>query len=333
MQGNIQIFFRPKELPIWTSLSPEQLGFYLNLAISLGTPICRLIYITLPLLSLMLGFSLIAAPPIEYLAYGIPFILLLYIVPSWLCDYHQFQFWNEVYETIFCLPGLERLLQVLRDPFRIYGGIVTSKDASAKQQSFNLNLSWPLLLLLSLLLLTLAIRYLLPRFNPVAGSGAFGYQGETLMLLWALCNGLLLAVALLACIDQPVRRSTDRFPIQRVGHLQLQDRKLWGTTQDISEQGAEFLLQCPQADLQPGPVALELTDPDIRVEAELVRIRGARLALQFKQQPLAVESELLGLLYSGEHWFHRPRRLSTSDALLHWFGTLWRADPILRRFS
>ena len=125
MQGNIQIFFRPRELPIWTTLRWGQLAFYINLAISLLTPILRLLYMLLPLLSLMLGFSLIAAPPIEYVAYGLPFILLLHVLPSWLSDDHQFQFWNEVYETLFCLPGLQRLLQVLRHPFRIFGGIFT----------------------------------------------------------------------------------------------------------------------------------------------------------------------------------------------------------------
>ncbi|MFM8258447.1 MAG: glycosyltransferase family 2 protein [Vulcanococcus sp.] len=333
MQGNIQIFFRPKELPIWASLSFRQLAFYLNLAFSLGTPICRLIYIALPLLSLTLGFSLIAAPPIEYLAYGVPFILLLYTLPSWLSDHHQFQFWNEVYETVFCLPGLRRLIQVLRHPFRIYGGIVTSKDASAKQQSFNLRLSWPLLFMLGLLLVTVVVRYLLPLLIPGAGSGTLGFQGETLMLIWALSNGCVLAVALMACIDQPVRRAVDRFPIQRIGCIQVQDQKLWGTTQDISEQGAEFLLQSHQPALGLGPVALELTDPNIKLEADIVRRQGNRLALHFKRQHRPVESALLGLLYSGEHWFHRPRRLSTSDALLHWFGTLWKADPILRRFG
>lgn len=112
MQGNIQIFFRPRELPIWSTLDWQQLSFYLNLAVSLLTPVWRLTYLLLPLLSLVVGFTLIAAPPIEYLAYGVPFVLLLHTLPSWLSNDHQFQFWNEVYETLFCVPGMQRMLQV-----------------------------------------------------------------------------------------------------------------------------------------------------------------------------------------------------------------------------
>jgi cellulose synthase (UDP-forming) len=65
MQGNVQIFFRPRELPIWTRLNGEQISFYVNLAVSLLTPLWRLIYLVLPLLSLVFGFTLIAAPPID----------------------------------------------------------------------------------------------------------------------------------------------------------------------------------------------------------------------------------------------------------------------------
>ncbi|MFM7652146.1 MAG: glycosyltransferase [Vulcanococcus sp.] len=333
MQGNIQIFFRPRELPIWTSLRWEQLAFYINLAISLGTPILRLLYLLLPLLSLVLGFSLIAAPPIEYLAYGVPFILLLHTLPSWLSNHHQFQFWNEVYETLFCVPGLQRLLQVLRHPFRIYGGIVTRKDAQASQQSVNLLLCWPLLLILGLMAVTLAVRYLTPLLDVGLSLWRPGYEGEVLMLSWNLWNGLVVAVALLACIDQPVRRSTDRFPIERIGCLEQNGRRWWGTTTDLSEEGCQFRPQLCDTDLQPGAALMQLTDPELTLNVALRRVGAEQLGVQFLELNVAAEEALIGLLYSGDHAFHRPRRISTSDALLHWFGTLWRPDPILRRFS
>ncbi|MFM7312440.1 MAG: glycosyltransferase family 2 protein, partial [Cyanobium sp.] len=201
MQGNIQIFFRPRELPIWTTLNWQQRAFYLNLAISLLTPLLRCLYLLLPLLSLMLGFSLIAAPPIEYVAYGLPFVLLLHTLPTWLSDHHQFQFWNEVYETLFCVPGLRRLLQVLHRPFRIFGGVVTSKEAQSAAQSLNLGLCWPLLFGLALLGLTLVVRYLMPLLDQGLSLWRPGYEGEVLMLAWNLWNGLVVVVALLACVD------------------------------------------------------------------------------------------------------------------------------------
>ena len=333
MQGNIQIFFRPQELPIWSTLTGEQISFYLNLAISLLTPVWRLIYLVLPLLSLVLGFTLIAAPPIEYLAYGVPFVMLLHTLPSWLSNYHQFQFWNEVYETLFCVPGLKRLLQILRHPFRIYGGIVTNKDATTLSQSLNLSLSWPLLSFLAVLSFALVMRYVIPLVTFGLGPWRPTYEGEALMLAWNLFNALVVLVALLSCIDQPIRRATDRFPIQRIGCLTLNGEQLWGTTTDISEEGAGFTLQQPHHGLTPGRAQLQLMEPPLTVEVDLLWASSTQLGLQFDRVNVDTDATLLGLIYSGDHWFHRPRRLSISDALLHWLGTLWRPDPILRRFG
>lgn len=333
MQGNIQIFFRPRELPIWTTLTWEQLSFYLNLAISLLTPLWRLTYLVLPLLSLVLGFTLIAAPPIEYLAYGVPFVLLLHTLPSWLSNHHQFQFWNEVYETLFCVPGLRRMVQILRQPFRIYGGIVTNKDAVTARQSLNLGLSWPLLTMLAVLGLTLAVRYLLPLLASGLGNWRPTYEGEGLMLAWNLYNALVLAVALMACIDQPIRRTTDRFPIRRIGCLSIGGQQLWGSTANLSEEGAAFVLQQPHQGIGSSTAQLHLVEPPLTINASIERPGTTELGLKFEEGDADTDAALLGLIYSDRHWFHQPRRLSTTDALLHWLGTLWRPDPILRRFG
>jgi cellulose synthase (UDP-forming) len=334
LQGNIQIFFRPRELPIWRRLNREQQAFYVNLAVSMLTPLWRLIYLILPLLSLILGFTLIAAPPIEYLAYGVPFVLLLHTLPSWLSHYHAFQFWNEVYETLFCVPGLTRIVQVLRHPFRIHGGIVTKKEAQSSRQRLNLALSWPLALLLGLVAVTVLVRYLLPlRLGDWAGWRPV-YEGESLMLGWNVYNGLVLAVALIACIDQPIRRATDRFPLRRIGRLTIDGRQFWGTTVDFSEEGAAFQLQQPCSEIGPGGAArLELMEPSLSLQASVVRTSPTRLALCFESRDAATESALLALIYSEENWFHRPKRLRTSDALLQALSALFRADPILRRFD
>lgn len=334
MQGNIQIYFSSRELPIWKKLNRWQQSFYLTLAVSSLTPLWRLCYLVLPLLSLLIGFTLIAAPPLEYLSYGVPFVLLLHALPSWLCNYHQFQFWNEVYETLFCVPGIRRLLQVLRRPFQIYGGIVTRKDATTSHQSMNINLSWPLLAMLAVLVVTLMLRYVLPLLAPRLFGWHQAYDGESLMLVWNLYNGVVLTLALLACIDQPSRRATDRFPIRCIGYIELDGQQHWGTTADLSEEGACFVTQsAEQATIIPGRAQLRLVAPSLSIGADVVRASSGRLALQFHRGDETAQAGLLNLLYSSEHWFHRPRRLTRSDALLHWFRALWRPDPIVRRFS
>ena len=329
MQGNIQIFLRPREMPIWTTLNVEQRSFYLNLALSLLTPVWRLLYLVLPLLSLVLGFTLIAAPPIEYLAYGIPFVLLLHVLPSWLCNHHQFQFWNEVYESLFCAPGLQRLLQILRHPFRIHGGIVTNKESSNPRRQFNLGLSWPLVMLLAVLTLAVAMRYLLPLLTTGLGTWRPTYEGEGLMLGWNLYNALVMAVALLACIDKPIRAGSDRFPIARIACLTVDGQPLWGTTTSLSEEGVTFRLQHPRA--VPGPASgqLHFVDPPLTIAVDLETGATTPLSLRIQSGDADTDAALLQLIYGEAHGFHQPRRLSTTDALLHWLGTLWRPDPLL----
>ena len=210
---------------------------------------------------------------------------------------------------------------------------MTRKDATTTSQRLNLALSWPLAAMLAVLALTLAVRYL----APVLTSGIAGwrptYEGEGLMLSWNLYNGLMLAVALLACVDQPIRRGTDRFPIRRIGCLEANGQRLWGTTSDLSEEGASFALEDAQTGLVPGPAQLQLMEPSLTLSAEVERTSPTVLALRFRRGDTAADTALLGLIYSSEHWVHGPKRLSTSDALLHWLGTLWRPDPILHRFD
>lgn len=333
MQGNVQIFFRLRELPIWTTLNAAQLSFYLNLGLSLLTPLWRLLYLLLPLLSLILGFTLIAAPPLEYLGYGMPFVLLLHTLPSWLSGHHQFQFWNEVYETLFCVPGFGRLLKILRRPFGIYGGIVTSKEGTSQRQNLNLGLSWPLLAMLAALGVTLLIRYLLPLLLSGLSAWKQSYEGEALMLSWNIYNAMVLALAVLACIDQPARRLTDRFPIRRIGCLHRDGRTCWGTTLDISEQGARFALQETTSGLSCGKAELQLMEPALVLSATVLRVAQQELALAFDPCDAATEQTLLSLIYNGEESFHRPRRVAITDALLHWLGSLLRPDPLLRNFD
>jgi cellulose synthase (UDP-forming) len=351
LQGNIQIFLRPRELPIWERLDGWQLSFYVNLWISLFTPFYRLVYLLLPLLSLVLGFTLIAAPPVEYAAYGFPFLLLLYTLPSWLSHYHHFQFWNEVYESLFAFPAAQRTLQILRRPFAIHGGIVTSKEAVADGEVFNLRLAWPFLMLLAVLAMGL-LRYLLPAFLPGTGppGGAGHFEGEALMLGWNVYNGVIALVCLLACLDRPIRRRCDRFPLRHIARLQVGDRIWWGITADLSEEGSLIDLQevgdqlweeQPAADgLREGPEtaqegSLSLVEAGLELPARVVRAErsggSCQVALGFGELGQEQEAQLLELLYTRAAWIHRPRRIGTVDAFLALLESLWRATPLVRR--
>lgn len=63
------------------------------------------------------------------------------------------------------------------------------------------------------------------------------FEGEGLVVGWNLYNGILMFICLLACIDKPIRRQGDRFPLGLVACLEVEGTEYWGITNDVSEQG------------------------------------------------------------------------------------------------
>lgn len=328
MQGNIQIYFCGRELPIFR-LGLRQLRWYL-LPADLLAPLWRITYLLMPLLGLMLGFSVISAPVLEFIAYGGPFLLALYTLPNWLSGHYHHQFWMEVYETLFCFPALARMRRVLLHPFRVYGGIVTNKAVAQDRQRFNLALSWPLLLLLLAILLSMAIRYLLPAFD-LLPRDRVEFDGEAVILSWNIYNAIVLCVAVLACIDQPVPAAADCFPIQQVARLDLGETCFWGITRMLSEDAVLLDLQSRPGAMPTGVGQLQLLEPGLSLPVAIKGQQGQALQLSIRSDESFDRSALLRLIYSSQHWFHAPRRLSSADALLAWLRSLWRPDPLLRR--
>ncbi len=330
MQGNFQIYYSGKELPIWSKLNLGQKSFYFNLLISLFTPFFRLVYLLFPLASLVLGFTLIAAPPIEYVAYGLPFVILMYTLTTWLTDHHHFQFWNEVYESLFCFPAVGRIVQILLSPFRILGSVVTNKDVSRSGGQLDVGLAWPFIGHLTVLVVSLVLFYGLPLVLPSWSRQPF--EGEGLMLAWNLYNAWVVLTCLLACVDRPVARQSDRFPLQRIARLRLGDQELWGTTTEVSESGASLELNhgaFSAPDGLRGLLTLVEEHIELPVRTRSDQRRGGSRQVQLAFDPLSEPelSALIALLYDGTAWYQRPRRMGTVDALLTLLASTWKIVP------
>ncbi|WP_338442414.1 glycosyltransferase [Synechococcus elongatus IITB4] len=339
MQGNIQLYCSGEKLPIWSQrLTTWQRLFYFSLLIYCLTPLMRAVYILFPLLSFLFGFTLIAAPPVEYLHYGLPFVLLIYGATSWLAYKHYFLYWTEVYESIMCWPSLHRLVQVLLNPFGHFGSLVTAKGELDNRKRFNWHLSWPFVAYLILFSLGFCLRYLAPLLSPNFVRSPF--EGEGLMIIWNFYNAMLMLVCLFACIDQPIRRQFERYPYQTVACLEVDGRKLWGVTQDLSEGGASFVLR-NERDLQLiyGQAELVLLREELRIPVNVLRIsrkaiNGHRqIGLEFKIPDKAAEQMLIRLLYVDSGlWWHQVRRTSALDAFLLLIRSALNPHALLTRY-
>lgn len=340
MQGNIQLYCSGNQLPIWSSrLTTWQRLFYLSLLIYCLTPVMRAAYILLPLLSFLFGFTLIAAPPVEYLYYGFPFVLLVYGATSWLTYNHYFLYWTEVYESIMCWPSLWRFIQILSNPFGQFGTLVTAKGELDDRKRFNWPLSWPFAAYLALFGLGFVLRYIAPFLSPYFVRSPF--EGEGIMMIWNLYNAMLMVVCFSACIDQPIRRRFERYPYQTVACLEVDGRKLWGVTLDLSEGGASFILR-NERDLQLiyGQAELVLMQEELRIPVNVLRvsrqaINGHRqIGLEFRVSDKTAEQMLIRLLYvDSDVWWHQVRRTSAMDAFLLLIRSAFNPRALFTRYK
>lgn len=324
-------------LPKGHLLSPWPLLYQLGRSLAQLVPLLRIGFLLLPLFALLMGFPLIRASFSDYVAYGVPMLVLLHLVPSWLTDHHHSRFWGEVLEALTAVPSLGVLLgsrRRLQDQPR---GVPAAQESSVMLQSINLNMAWPFLLILVELITVLFLRYVLPLLPGFESLLSPGYPGETLSLLWNLHNGWVMIVCLICAIDQPVRRQGDRIPIRRSGRLDLGDVCVGGVTVDLSETGAAFQLN---PDVQPSEGdqgCLSLDDTELSLPVRVVRRdvidRTVRMALRYEPLDAASTAALLRLLYGGgDVALPVARQISSYDAFRSLIGGIWGANPVVRRY-
>ena len=334
LQGNIQIYFCWRDLPIWTKLGIWQKSFYVSQAIHCFMPIFRTGYIILPLLSLVLGFSLITAPPSEYLFYGLPFTIILHGILSWQSKNHYSQIWTEIHESLLCFPALGRLARMIRNPMGHIGSLVTNKNTIRRRRSIDIGLTWPLLAYLTIFTVTIFMRYGLPLIDPSWMRSSF--EGEEVMLAWNMYNAIVIFVCVLACIDQPVRRKHDRFPLETIACLRIGSQVAWGVTRDLSESGLSMALIDPMMAADGKDAVVELPQSKLTIPSKILGQRSHKgysvLRLGFLPPSTEQEEALIHLLYNEHAWFHKLKRIGIIDSFLIMIVSAWRAEPLVRRF-
>lgn len=323
LQGNFQIYFHLKDLPIWTNLSLMQKSFYLQLLLYTLMPIYRSILIVLPVISVCFGFALIWAPWYEYLSYMAPFFVLSTCSMIYYSDREYFPFWTVVYEALICFRGSLRLIRVLLQPMAHFGRHVTKKGSEAIGLSFNLQLTWIHWSLLFLMISVYIIQLL--ELNSVFTS-FYDRTGASIAYLWSAYSVLILFLSALSAIDVPDRRVSDRFLIKTVASVQIFDQRYWGVTTDLSESGCRlqitsFSLDPVLVNQQSKAIKLKLMDQDIDLEALIRKVsrqdQQLILGLEFINISLTAQQKLTQLIYSDNPYLREIKRPGAVDALLH----------------
>jgi cellulose synthase (UDP-forming) len=319
-RGMIQIMRTDNPLLV-PGLKFSQRLCYFNAMCHFLYAIPRLIFLTAPLIFLLLNHTNVPGYWAAILAYALPHLMLSNITNSRIQGEHRHSYWNEIYETILApyilLPTVMALISPKLGKFN-----VTAKGGVVKRTFFDTRIAQPFLLMLVFNLLGLLVA--IPRF--------FIWDrdrpGTVLMnVLWCCFNVVILGVCIAVAREMRQLRSTVRIQFAAPLTATLPDgRPIEGRTIDIVAPGTAAL---PAKRSTPGetidmssggtsirfPEAVNLSPqmrirlafpppaPDTEIPATVVSVEGAVVRVCFENLTIAEQEVLTMVLYSrADSW-------------------------------
>src|SRR6266567_1331961 len=244
----------------------------------------RLIFLSAPLIYLILSHTNVPGYWAAILAYALPHLILSNVTNSRIQGEHRHSFWNEIYETVLSpyilLPTMMALINPKLGKFN-----VTAKGGVVKRTFFDTRIAQPFLILLIFnmagLLIALPRFFIWDRDRP----------GTVLMnVVWCLFNIVILGVTTAVAREMKQLRSTVRIAIVTPVMARLSDGRLVaGETIDMSSGGSsirfnEALNIAPQTEVQlvfPLPSsAHELRAGVVSSEGSVLRVKFQDLSIQ-----------------------------------------------------
>jgi cellulose synthase (UDP-forming) len=312
-RGMIQILRTDNPL-FAPGLSFAQRVCYFNAMCHFLYAVPRLIFLTGPLIYLLLNHTNVPGFWAAILAYALPHLTLSNVTNSRIQGEHRHSFWNEIYETVLSpyilLPTMMALLNPKLGKFN-----VTAKGGVVKRTFFDAKIAQPFLIMLlfNLAGLLMAIpRFLwLDRDRP--GTVAMN-------VLWCCFNIVILGVCTAVARELRQLRSAVRISLVTPVTARLAGgRPLSGETIDMSSGGTSIRFNegvdlAPQTEIRlvfPTPSGTHDL-PAIVVSAE-----GSVLRVRFENLSIAEQEVLTMVLYSR------------ADSWLGW-GESRESDNVLR---
>jgi len=194
----------------------------------------RIVFIVSPLLALLGGVTLFAAPPIEILLYMVPYLIGLGLVVNMLYGRVRWLFVSEIYETLSAMFLFKNIIKTIlipkHEPF-----IVTPKGERMEYDKLS---------------------YLAPRFYVVIalqfiaiGAGYYQLSTDpttlntvTFSMGWNLYNMIFTLAALGVLIERRQVRARPRVPIHEMAKVKFNDKFVPCEIIDMTEDGAMLRL-------------------------------------------------------------------------------------------
>ena len=297
-------------------LAPAQRLCYFNAMTHFLYALPRLIFLTAPLIYLILGHTNVPGYWAAIFAYAFPHLVLSAVTNSRIQGQHRHSFWNEIYETVLApyifLPTMLALVNPKLGSFN-----VTAKGGVVSRSFFDARIAQPFLVLLALNFIGMLCaipRYfhfplfhtgfwLLDWFLDIPANMWDGTHPGTIVMnvLWTVFNLVILGVATAVAWEQQQRRQTVRVNMAVPAGVILPDGSAFqGLTADLSS-GGVMLRTDNHIDAKLGDqvrLVFPVLDGDATLPATLVGVDGDTLRAHFDPLTTQEEEALTMVLYS-----------------------------------
>jgi cellulose synthase (UDP-forming) len=322
-RGMIQVLRTDNPLFARGLTLPQRLC-YLNAMGHFLYAVPRLIFLTAPLIYLLLGRTIFPGFWAAILAYALPHLILSNVTNSRIQGQHRYSFWNDIYETVLSpyilLPTLLALINPALGKFN-----VTAKGGVVKRTFFDARIAQPFLILLFLNIAGLIAA--IPRFF-IWDSG---HRGTVLVnVLWCGFNVIILGVCTAVAREIRQLRTAARVNVVTPLVVKFPDgRAIAAQTIDVSSGGTGIRLDeaLDGMDVIPrAQVSLIFTNPSVAIElpATVVSAEGSVLRVCFENLTIEEQEMLTIALFSrADSWLglgvaHR------NDKVLRSLGGIFR---------
>lgn len=267
----------------------------------------RLMYAIAPIAFLIFGINLVRGLGIETLTYALPSILLAlnanYITQKGV----RFSFWNEIFEYSMAFQdGIVTFMALVNPKMGSFN--VTDKGVQVTKRDFD----WASVRLLVIIgLLSLISLFLVPYWLITELQDA---DAVWINAVWCVVNLLLLSAAILVALEQPQLRQSHRLNRQLRATVFSGSSTFNGTTVDISETGAQILLNdWPNL---PDTVDVEIhgdTTSRVFLQGRVLRVNPRNdhevaLTVTFEDMTQAQQDDLMLVIFSDvNQWYSQVR--------------------------
>ncbi len=302
-RGMIQILRTDNPL-FAKGLSAAQRLCYFNAMTHFLYALPRLIFLTAPLIYLVLGKTNVPGYWAAILAYAFPHLVLSVVTNSRIQGQHRHSFWNETYETVLApYIFLPTMLALINPKFGSFD--VTAKGGVVNKSFFDTRIAQPFLLMIFLNIcgMLMAIpRYFYIPLWPFSLAWDGTHPGTIVMnLIWTCFNVIVLGVATAVAWESQQRRQTVRVQMNVPADVVLADGTVvQGATADLSTGGVRINVDRSFTALPGEAIKLvfPVLDGDATLPATVVSADGRSLRAQFDPLTLQEEEALTMVLYS-----------------------------------